>query len=213
MLSIADTGSGMSEETLGRIFKPFFTTKEAGKGTGLGLVAVRNIVTRHEGHVTVQSQLGKGTTFDIWFPVTEEIVIPSPTLAETAILGSGEHILVVEDDQAVRAMVIEILAAHGYQASGFDSNEIAEVEKMVSQGVQLLLTDAMMPNISGLELGRKLRKMDPNLRVVFMSGYPEDILIQEGNLMSGALFIQKPFSIAALLRSIRSGLESSPKTL
>ena len=211
-LRVTDTGSGISPENLPRIFEPFFTTKQPGKGTGLGLSTVFGIVKQHCGWIQVDSELGRGTTFQIFLPAAEEIVesrTEEIVMAEP--LGGTETILVVEDEPSLRMLTRAVLEPHGYQvleaASGVDALRVWEEHK---GSVQLLLTDIIMPEgISGLELATRLREKSPTLRVIFTSGYSADIAGGQLHLQEGQNFIQKPSSPKQLLQTVRRCLDSA----
>jgi signal transduction histidine kinase/HAMP domain-containing protein len=208
MLSISDTGVGIEEAIQDRIFEPFFTTKERGKGTGLGLATAFGVVKQHHGHLWVYSEPGHGTTFKIYLPKAHEAVsLPEAAEAETPTASSGgEHILVVEDDAMVRELVCETLDAHGYQVSEAEHPEMAMAMAARISGVDLLLTDVIMPGMNGRELHRRLSADIPGLKVLYMSGYSENVIADQGMLYEGVEFIQKPFSVRALLQKVRQAL-------
>jgi PAS domain S-box-containing protein len=210
-LRVTDTGSGISPENLSRIFEPFFTTKQPGKGTGLGLATVFGIVKQHCGWIQVDSEVGRGTTFQIFLPAaegtiesrTEEIMKAEP-------LDGTETILVVEDEPSLRMLTRAVLEPHGYQvleaANGVDALRVWEEHR---GSVQLLLTDIMMPEgMSGLELAARLREHSPGLRVVFTSGYSADIAGGHLHLQEGQNFVQKPSSPQQLLETVRRCLDN-----
>ena len=205
MFSVADSGTGMDADTLPHIFEPFFTTKEPGKGTGLGLSTVYGIVKQSDGYITVDSGLGRGTTFRIYLPRVDEreetpILKPAP-VARAACSGT---ILLVEDEVAVRSLVDAILATRGYQVLVADSPAHAIMLcRSSNQHIDVLLTDVVMPETSGPELAKQLLAFRPNLRVVYMSGYAGEFLAQEGVNSEGVTLLQKPFSATALEEKIR----------
>lgn len=216
-LSVSDTGCGMDAETLSHIFEPFFTTKEAGRGTGLGLATVYGIVTQSGGHVWVHSRPGSGTRFDVYLPqasgeATVEPVTTTPSRTEW-ITGS-ETILVVEDNAEVRNLACRVLREHGYvvlQASS--AGDALLVHERYQQPIHLLLTDVIMPIMSGPELAQRLMTTRPNLTVLYMSGYNSDHrIVQEGVLEPGLAFIQKPFTPAELLNGVRRVLGGAPRS-
>lgn len=205
MLSVSDTGTGMSEDIRSRIFEPFFTTKEAGKGTGLGLSTVYGIVKQNNGHIYVYSEEGKGTIFNIYF---ERVDIKPEEITAKKIEKVSEHrgnatILVVEDDVAIRKSTVSMLQMHGYRV--LDAIHGAEALAFFERGehaVDLLLTDVVMPHMSGPELVKRLNSMNKEVKVLFMSGYTDDITLHHGLLDSGTNFIGKPFSLAQLLKKV-----------
>ncbi len=210
LLCIRDNGIGMSADTQSRIFEPFFTTKEPGMGTGLGLSTVYGIVRQSGGHIWVYSEEGLGTVFKLYFPVTEEAA-EETTAARTpdeALQGS-ETVLVVDDSESLRPVVTRILRQYGYAvvdaASGDEAVRLAEGH---SGPVHLLLTDIVMPGMTGPELARDLSRLHPDLRVLFMSGYAENAVVREGLRHPSAGFIEKPFSPETLAREVRRALDT-----
>ncbi|MGE4559510.1 MAG: ATP-binding protein [Desulfobulbus sp.] len=210
MLSISDTGSGIEEAIRDRIFEPFFTTKERGKGTGLGLATSFGIIKQHHGHLWVYSEPGHGTTFKIYLPRAEkgkahvaetELVVPG------AVVG-GEHILVVEDDAMVRELVCQTLLTHGYRVSQAEGPEPALAMFSGIEPVDLLVTDVVMPQMHGRELHRRLAQQLPELKVLYMSGYSENVIADQGMLYEGVDFLQKPFSVRLLLVKVQQALGS-----
>lgn len=209
MLSISDTGEGIDPLIRDRIFEPFFTTKEHGKGTGLGLATSFGIIKQHHGHIWVYSELGHGTIFKIYLPRAQGTPQPAPAEepVETTLHGS-EHILVVEDDPMVRELVCTTLVSHGYRITAADS-PAAAVDR-VNQGgqaIDLLLTDVVMPGMNGRQLHRRLALAIADLKVLYMSGYTENVIADQGVLYAGVDFIQKPFSVHALLSKVRQVLD------
>ena len=209
MLSVADTGSGMDRETLSHLFEPFFTTKAPGKGTGLGLATAYGIIKQHEGSMSVYSEPGRGTTFRIYLP---RVAAPADELApayptrEAEPQGAGT-ILVVEDEAAVRAFVKRVLEKQGYTV--LTVAEVDEAERIVDERgkeIRLLLTDVVMPGRSGPELYQRLSAKQPSLRVLFMSGYTNRSMSQNGILRAAMWFISKPFSGEQLARKVRQVL-------
>ncbi len=205
MLSISDTGVGIEEAIRDRIFEPFFTTKERGKGTGLGLATSFGIIKQHHGHLWVYSEPGHGTTFKIYLPKAEEGVGVAADRSPEAHLvpSSGEHVLVVEDDEMVRELVCETLLAHGFQVSEADQPEVALAMIDRLAPVDLLLTDVIMPQMNGRELYRQLSGRIPGLKVLYMSGYTENVIADQGMLYAGVDFLQKPFSVRSLLEKVQ----------
>jgi two-component system cell cycle sensor histidine kinase/response regulator CckA len=208
MLSVSDTGTGMNEHTLAHLFEPFFTTKEPGKGTGLGLSMVYGIVKQSGGYITVDSDLGQGSTFRIYLPRVSETEEQPPTeappLARKA--GSGT-ILLVEDEDAVRCLVETILTSDGYQMLVANSpTQAIEIFRTFAGSIDVLLTDVVMPGTSGPELAENLLALRPELKVIYMSGYAGEHLDQEGVNAEGSSLLQKPFTAAALEEKIRQAL-------
>ena len=210
-LSVTDTGCGMDEETRARIFEPFFTTKPSGEGTGLGLPMVHGIVTQSGGTVEVETTVGRGTTFRVTLPAVEQ----TPEIASAPVhapSGRGsETILLVEDEPAVRALARRFLSAAGYKvlvaASGGDALLICEKH----QGpIDLLLTDVVMPQMSGRELAERLSRVRPGLLVLYMSGYSGTAIARHGVLVDGVRLIEKPFNSGELTRAVRRALEDLP---
>jgi signal transduction histidine kinase len=210
-LTVSDTGCGMDPITANRIFEPFFTTKEVGKGTGLGLATVYGIVKQHQGWIEVESQLGCGTTFHIYLPGS--IVVPRPVLpaaSPMAVAGGCETILVVEDEPALRELVIEILSLYGYRvisaASGVEALSLWERH---GEDVDLLLTDMVMPDgVSGRELGERLLQRRPSLRVIYTSGYSPGMSGKDFALLEGFNFLPKPYPPTRLAEVVRQCLDS-----
>lgn len=208
MLSVRDTGAGMSPETLARVFEPFFTTKEVGKGTGLGLATVYGIITQSGGRITCASELGKGTEFTIYLPRVEErpAVDGESAALDWSARGDGT-ILIVEDEAAVRRFVRSVLEKRGYTVLEAGTGvEALTVVGSASDGVDLLLTDVVMPQMSGPELARKLKEKLPGIRVLYMSGYSYDLAANHGILSAEADLIRKPFDAPGLLLRVREAL-------
>ena len=212
-LSVSDTGHGMDKETQARIFEPFFTTKEKGKGTGLGLSTVYGIIKQSGGYVLVQSEPGQGTTFRIYLPRVEEVAETPSQLAVGEAKNSGtETILLVEDEESVRELVRETLESKGYRVFEAENGEAAlRLTAKLSQPVDVLITDVVMPGMSGRELSARLSASCPNTKVLYLSGYTEDAIIHEGVLDAGTAFLQKPFTLQALARKLREVLGESAR--
>ncbi len=215
MLAVRDTGHGMDASVRSRIFEPFFTTKEAGKGTGLGLATVYGIVEQSGGHIRVETEVGAGTTFSIYLPShagSDEESAPAVPAAESGDAGAGhETILLVEDDDAVRVVTRRILARGGYQVlEARNGNEALQICGRSDRSIDLVLTDVIMPEMSGRELATRLQPVRPGSRILFMSGYAEDAISRHGVLEEGLAFIEKPFSPHVLLRKIRDVIEQHP---
>lgn len=210
VLSVTDTGFGMTEEIRERIFEPFFSTKESGKGTGLGLATVYGIVQQHHGSLHVYSEVGKGTVFKIYLPITTEGIQEKPR-GETRPLPTGqETILVAEDDPALRTMIMTILPPLGYKVlEASNGNTALAASRSHAERIDLLLTDVIMPGLNGRELADTLRKERPDLKILFMSGYTADALDPVGDLEREADFIQKPFTPSLLADQVRAALDRS----
>jgi signal transduction histidine kinase len=210
VLTVSDTGHGMNPETMRRVFEPFFTTKEVGKGTGLGLSTVYGIVKQSDGYVSVDSEVGRGTTFKIYLPqVAEEVGEIEVSPAPSALLPGKETVLLVEDDDQVRSIAGMALEMSGYdvQVAASGGEALLLCERYESK-IDLLLTDVVMPRMSGQELSNRLLKLRPGMRVLYMSGYSENAIIHHGVLEEGRDFIEKPFSPEALTRRIREVLDT-----
>ncbi len=205
-LTVRDTGAGMDRHTLDHLFEPFFTTKGVGKGTGLGLSMVQGIVNQSGGYVAVESEEGKGSAFHIYLPAaTVPEPEPGPVPKATA-AGGGETILLVEDQEAVRQLMLTILQEYGYKVvPAHDAHEALRI--CSAQAVDLLLTDIVMPKMSGVELARRLRLAVPGLRTIFISGYSEGTHEREWGALDGADFLQKPFAPQALAAKVREMLD------
>lgn len=209
MLAVSDTGTGMDAETQKRIFEPFFTTKSAGKGTGLGLATVYGIVKQSGGFIWVYSEPHKGTTFKLYFPTVEGRAEKAvPETAEVVPTGS-ETVLVVEDEAALRIATRELLQSKGYTvldaASGLEALRLAQTGK-----VDVLLTDMIMPGMTGIELAKNVVELHPDSRVIYMSGYTDRVLELE-SLPPGTRFLQKPFSLSVLAKTIRAVLQETSR--
>ncbi len=208
MVAVSDTGAGMDKGTLSRIFEPFFTTKEKGRGTGLGLPTAYGIIKQSDGYIFCYSELGKGTTFKIYLPRASTEVDGELTSAAAGLdLRGKATILLVEDEEAVRSLACTVLTAQGYTViEARDGEEALSLMGKGGLGVELLLTDVVMPRMNGKELARRISAMLPGVRVLFMSGYTENVVAREDILGPGTDFIQKPFDTKALLRKIKENL-------
>jgi two-component system, cell cycle sensor histidine kinase and response regulator CckA len=209
-LTVCDTGCGMDLITLNRIFEPFFTTKEVGKGTGLGLATVYGIVKQHQGWIEVESKVGFGTTFRIFFPSTIKIAQPlTGGTDEERVLGGNETILVVEDEPALRELVTEILLLYGYSVVTAGSGvEALKLWEKCHDDVELLLTDMVMPEgISGRELAERLQRQNPTLKVIYTSGYSPGMAGKDLALLEGCNFLPKPYPPTRLAEVVRECLD------
>jgi CheY-like chemotaxis protein len=207
-LEVSDTGEGIDKEVLPRIFEPFFTTKAVGKGTGLGLATVYGIIKQSEGYIYCASEPGAGTTFTIFLPRArgESIEVKKPA-RESGSLKGNETILVVEDEDAILGLILSILGRSGYKATGARNGEQALAAASRTDPIHLLLTDVVMPQMSGPDLGRKLQEMRRGTRILYMSGFTDHPAVQQGVRDSLVEMIRKPFTADALLRKIRDVLD------
>jgi CheY-like chemotaxis protein len=194
----------MDEPTLARIFEPFFTTKSAGKGTGLGLSTVFGIVRQSGGHVRVRSAPAEGSTFLVYLPRLDAAVDPLPAPAETASLHGSETVLLVEDEDEVRAVVRRVLRRYGYTVlEARNAGEALLLTEQHTGGIDILLTDVVMPGMNGPELARRLQPLRPRMRVLCMSGYTDDAVVRQGQIDRGMGFLQKPITPERLARKLR----------
>jgi CheY-like chemotaxis protein len=210
-VTVKDSGEGIRPEVLPRIFEPFFTTKGPGKGTGLGLATVFGIVKQHHGWITSASEPGHGATFEFFLPAlpSEQVALVEAAPAKEA-RGGTETILLVEDDPAVRAVTRATLARHGYQVIDAPSGEEAgSLWRQHGRPISLLLTDLVMPGISGQELARQLKSEKPGLKVVFTSGYSGELAGRELELGASEAFVAKPCAAAKLLQVVRQVLDGA----
>ena len=209
MLAVSDTGTGMDQETQAHIFEPFYTTKGGSRGTGLGLSTVYGIVKQSGGYIWVYSEPGKGTTFKVYLPKVEETQAIPATPSEDDVAYTGtETILLVEDEPAVRELARSILTGQGYSVIAVDSAAEAEqIASKRSREIHLLLTDVVMPGVSGRELARRITARNPKTRVMFMSGYTDSVVASGGVLEAGVAFLQKPFTPRALAQKVREVLD------
>jgi CheY-like chemotaxis protein/two-component sensor histidine kinase len=210
-LTVADTGIGMDEETLARIYEPFFTTKPKGRGTGLGLSTVHGIVQQSGGHIHVYSEVGMGTTFHLYFPRVNKQTEPVESVAEAYGAFRGcETILLVEDERGVRELTSTILQEAGYSllAAGTPEEAVA-LGANYAGPIDLLLTDVIMPHMTGREVALKLARRRPQMPVVYMSSYTEDGMAFQQLRDSGAYWVEKPFYPHELLRTVRRAIEQS----
>jgi PAS domain S-box-containing protein len=211
LLAVTDTGVGMTPDTVAHIFEPFYTTKESGRGTGLGLSTVYGIVKQSGGYIWVYSELGKGTTFKVYLPrVKDEVQAPAAETPVSATRNAHETILLVEDEPVVRELAQMVLSERGYKV--IEAHTPEEAERLAGNNgaeIHLLLTDVVMPGSSGRELAKTLTGRYPNLRVLYMSGYTHNVIAQDGTLEEGISFLQKPFTPQVLAEKVREVLDRS----
>jgi two-component system cell cycle sensor histidine kinase/response regulator CckA len=207
LLAVSDTGEGMDEDVAKHLFEPFFTTKEAGAGTGLGLATVFGVVKQSGGGIYVYSEPGRGSTFKIYLPAATAEPEPVEVLSDREAGRGSETIMVVEDDDGVRELVRLMLEANGYQVlSVHDADEAERI--CTSRAIDLLLTDVVMPEVSGSQLAARLSAVAPAMRILFMSGYSDEAVVRHGELSEAAAFLEKPFTERALASKVREVLDS-----
>jgi CheY-like chemotaxis protein len=208
VLAVSDTGVGMTLEVRGHVFEPFFTTKEKGKGTGLGLSTVYGIVKQSEGYIWVYSELGKGSTFKIYLPRVDEPLDELEEKVMEEFPRGNETILVVEDEEEVRGLTVRVLREQGYKvleaAQGLDAFVVCDGHE---GPIHLLLTDVVMPKMSGRELAEHIAEIRPGIKVLYMSGYTDSTIAYHGILEKDLNYIQKPFSVEKLARKVREVLD------
>ncbi len=212
MIAVSDTGVGMNPDTLSHIFEPFFTTKDVGKGSGMGLATVYGVVQQSGGHVTVYSEPGRGSTFKVYLPrVEDEAVSAAIALPAAPTLRGTETILVAEDDRQVRDLTVAILKACGYLVLELES--VLDAERVCQRHngeISLLLTDVVMREMSGPDLAQLLKKVRPQTKILFMSGYTDNAIVHQGVLDPGVAFLPKPFTPATLAGKVRQVLDQEP---
>jgi two-component system cell cycle sensor histidine kinase/response regulator CckA len=213
MLAVSDSGIGMSQETIAHIFEPFYTTKESGSGTGLGLSTVYGIVKQSGGYIWVYSEPGKGSTFKVYLPRVDDLVestsAPKPSSAESQ--HGWETILLVEDEEAVRELIRTVLTGHGYDViPARDPEHAVQIASSYAHEIHMLLTDVVMPGMSGRELANQVSQRRRGIRVLFMSGYTDNVITTGGMLEKGLAFLQKPFSPHSLVQKVREVLTPAP---
>jgi PAS domain S-box-containing protein len=207
MLAVSDTGIGMDEATIHHIFEPFFTTKQKGKGNGLGLAMVHGVVKQSGGHITVYSEPGHGTTFKIYLPLAEGLdAVPFPERKAISQFQGDETVLLVEDEEDIRQMTREILEAQGYAVLEATGNQSVAISQQYDGEIHLLLTDVMMPDVNGRELAEHLSRQRPNLKVLYMSGYTDNVIMHHEILKPNIVFLQKPFTPQTLAEKVRMAL-------
>jgi PAS domain S-box-containing protein len=213
-LSVEDTGIGIDEKTKERIFEPFFTTKEVGKGTGLGLAMAYGIIKQHDGYITVYSEIGKGTIFKICLPLIKSTVEEEKEAILPKIERGTETVLVAEDDAQVRELISEILTGSGYTVLDAENGEDAiRVFYENKDKIHLLILDVIMPKKNGKEVYDEIRKVEPHIKAIFISGYDENLIHKKGVLEKELDFISKPISMEKFLRKIREVLDKKDKKM
>ena len=211
VLSVTDTGTGISEETQAHIFEPFFTTKAEGKGTGMGLAAVYGTARSHRGAVTFTSEVGKGSTFYLYLPFWGEGVTSAASPATTHNRGQG-RILVIDDEEIVRQITTDLLRRLGYEVTGCSNGtEAVEFYRSMWRQIDIVLLDMIMPKLDGRDTFAALHRINPDVRAILMSGYSIDQSVQDTLKQGAAGFLQKPFSLADLSRKLSeaAGIEEA----
>jgi len=203
-LEVSDTGCGMSKDVRSRVFEPFFTTKERGKGTGLGMAVVHGCVKQLGGSIEIYSEPELGTTIRIYIPSTEESSAdPVPRPKKILMRGRGETVLVVEDEEALLKLAVRVLARNGYVVhQALDGSDALRIIEQHEGPIHLLLTDVVMPGLSGKDLARSVREALPNIKVLYVSGYAGEVIEQHGLVERSERLLQKPFSEADLLSAV-----------
>jgi len=208
-LSVSDTGTGMDDATRAHIFEPFFTTKERGKGTGLGLATVHGIVKQSGGQISVYTEVGHGTTFRIYLPSADPVEAQSPPPPPPPSAQSGsETILLVEDEYEVRRIARNMLETNGYRVLEADAERALQMSRDFPHAIHLLLTDVIMPKINGRELADQLTETRPGIKVLYMSGYTDHVIMDRGILPPGVALLGKPFTLAGLVDKVRQVLDA-----
>jgi signal transduction histidine kinase len=212
---VSDTGTGIPPEILGKIFDPFFTTKPLGKGTGLGLSTAIGIIKSHEGFLDVRSELGKGTTFEIFLPAADESFAAIPIAKELPVrTGHGEWILIVDDEREIRTMTAAVLTQYGYRVlAAADGTEAVSIYAQRSTEIRAVLTDIMMPVVDGVALCRVLRKMNPEVCLIVATGYADESRAQELRSLNVRDVLSKPFSTGTLLAALDAAVSSQPPAI
>jgi CheY-like chemotaxis protein len=208
VLTVSDSGTGMDAATLARVFEPFFTTKDVGKGRGLGLAAAYGIIAQSRGHITVDSEPGKGATFRIYLPRSEAGADVGATADLGALPRGTEAILLVEDEPCFRALTRELLEMLGYAV--LEAEDVADALRIAERHVgtiHLLITDVVMPRMNGRTLARAIHDFRPHIKVLYMSGYTDNVIVHQGVLDPGTPFLQKGFTPSRLARKVREVLD------
>ena len=215
MLNVSDTGSGMTDEVKAHLFEAFFTTKPKGKGTGLGLATCRTIVQLSGGHICVDSEVGHGTTFQIYFPrVGQPADVPAGAIRTGPLPRGQETLLLVEDEPSLRHLACDVLEAQGYHVlrAGNGQEGLRVARGLKGQPLGLVITDVIMPQMGGKVMAEWLKTANPNLKILFTSGYTDDAIAQYGIIGSGVEFLPKPYAASALICKVREMLDSELKT-
>jgi two-component system cell cycle sensor histidine kinase/response regulator CckA len=210
-LSITDSGVGMTREVMSQIFQPFFTTKEAGKGTGLGLATCQGIVEQAGGHITVTSQPGEGATFAVHLPRTSKRPPQTYIHASATLPHGNETLLLVEDEEVVRRASIRMLRSLGYEV--LEAADAAQAQAILAEranGIRLLITDVVLPGTTGRELAEQVANEYPAIKILFASGYSDDVILQHRLLSHHVALLPKPYTINALANKIREVLDAPP---
>jgi PAS domain S-box-containing protein len=211
VLTVRDDGVGMDAETLAHIFEPFFSTKEVGKGTGLGLATVYGVIKQNGGFINVQSEPGRGSSFKVFIPRTATGLTEARAMADAPAARRPGTVLVVEDDEMVRHLTRSMLLTLGYAVlPAATPNEALSLCQKLDVRIDLLLSDVVMPEMKGSELSRRVREIRPDINVLFMSGYTSDVVVRHGVFDDAVSFIQKPFTMAELARSVESAMRRRP---
>ena len=208
MLAVSDTGSGMSDDVKAHLFEPFFTTKGPGRGTGLGLAMILGAVSQNGGRIEVDSEPGHGTTFKIYLPRVHEAAVEAWPEPRAAQWRGTETILLVEDDEAVRSLAVRVLVQHGYAVHAFrDGTSAMHAVAGMTEPLHLLITDVVMPEMNGPAMAQRIRELRPAIRVLFTSGYTDNVIVHHGVLAEGVEFLPKPYSPESLARRVREVLD------
>jgi len=210
---LSDTGIGMDKETVSRVFEPFFTTKKRGKGTGLGLAVVYGVVSSHHGFIDVESEIGGGTSFHIYFPIAEEFdnIVESDPDEQNAVKGGAETILFVEDEKMLCELGVTVLAENGYQVlTAGDGEEAVEVFAQNANDIELVITDLGLPKLDGWKAYLKMREQNPDLKMILVSGYLSPEIKAELSENSTKFFVQKPYNLQEMLKKVREVFDYSP---
>ncbi|MES2604980.1 MAG: ATP-binding protein [Pseudomonadota bacterium] len=208
LMTVSDNGSGIADDIKQRIFEPFFTTKPVGKGTGLGLATVHGIVKQSRGHVAVYSELGLGTTFKVYLPIVNTETQPLHSANSKHLPEGNETVLLVEDEEAVRALARQVLEGCGYTVlEAANGREACDLARAWHGPIDVLVSDVVMPELGGRELAEQLSLMRPGCKILFLSGYSDDAVIRHGVLQSNYAFLQKPFTPSALAQKLRAVLD------
>jgi CheY-like chemotaxis protein len=211
-LRVADTGTGMTPDVLARVFEPFFTTKADGSGTGLGLATVYGIVVQSEATIAIDSRPGAGTTFTIMLPVTDEVAVPTEDVPTHQRTPTGETVLIVEDEEALREVAERTFTRSGYTVlTAADGPSALALAATYEAEIHLLLTDVVMPTMLGKEVAERMLLLKPGIQVLYMSGYAQPVLASQGRLDPNVHLIEKPFRPDALIAKAAQVLNTNPR--